>query len=188
VFVVATLAVLLSSALAPALAQEATAGKQGATGKPGPAPSLIRVFVETDPGDGKEFTNRQQSVKDLSEALAAKKKIIVIVDDEDKADVVVEVVERDLEVPKVVLGVDVRPGRSTGMNAPVTRATLKLRLTSGPDELDLKNKNTANDNPGGWKSAAEDLAGQIEKWINSNKADILLRRGAPVLVSLQRVK
>jgi hypothetical protein len=155
----------------------------------GPAQSsLIRVFVEAEHDTNIEVDDLKTSAKDLSAALAAKKKALTLVDDRDKADVVVVVVDRAIEVPKVVMGVDVRPGRSASAGAPVSRAFLKLTVTSGPSKVDLKNKNMANDNPKGWKSAAEDLADQVEKWIDKNRTEILARRSSPQLVTLNFVQ
>jgi hypothetical protein len=33
-----------------------------------------------------------------------------------------------------------------------------------------------NDHPGGWKSAAEDIARQVEKWVSARRAKILAAR------------
>lgn len=136
------------------------------------AAKLLRVFVQTDDsGDGEELAARQQSVRDLSQALASKKKIFVIADSEDSADVEIEVVGRGVTIPKVVIGIGPRPGPSSIATGPVKAAELRIRVSLkspavGYDSAgNLKNKNKAADNPRGWKSAADDLADQIEKWI-----------------------
>ena len=140
------------------------------------ASSVVRVFVATGEGIGSEFTELLASVKDLSAALAAKKKTIVLVENSDAADVVIAAIDRAIEVPKVAFGVDVRPGRSTGVSPQIRRAILKVRLSFSDVNLALKNKNIANDNPKGWKSAADDVADQIEKWIKNNHKAIISKR------------
>ncbi len=129
------------------------------------------MFVQTDDkGDGEELAARQASVKDLSAALASKKKSFVIAENEDNADIEIEVLGRGVTIPKVVIGVGgggSRPGQAPIGSGPVRNAELRVKLTMKTNELtaDFKNKNRAADNPNGWKSAAGDLADQIEKWV-----------------------
>ena len=135
----------------------------------------VRVFVQTDDtGVAEELAARQTSVKDLSEALASHKKLFVVVDDEDKSEIQIEVLGRGLTVPKVVLGLGPRPGESSVGSAPTKNAELRIRVTVTSSDLaaELKNKNKANDNPRGWKSAADDLADQLDKWVLENRAAI----------------
>jgi hypothetical protein len=130
--------------------------------------STLRVFVETDDiGEPAELGARRTSVRDLEEALASKKKTITVVKDEDKADIVIEVIERAIDVPRVVFGIGARPGQPPGGAGPVRTALLRVRLTMESKDVTvvLSNKNKASDNPRGWKSAADDLADQINKKI-----------------------
>ena len=139
------------------------------------APKPVRVFVQTDDsGIAEELSARRTSVKDLSEALASHKKLFVVVDDEDKSEMQVEVMGRGLTVPKVVFGIGTRPGESGIGNAPTKNAELRIRVTVTSSDLraDLKNKNKANDNPRGWKSAADDLANQLDKWVLEHRTEI----------------
>jgi hypothetical protein len=141
----------------------ASAGQTPATPQ-----KIVRVFVETnDQGDPAEVADRRTSVKDLAAALGSKRKAFTVVEDVDKAHLSIEVIERAYNVPKVVFGLGARPGQSTIGAAPVRTAELRVRVTAVPGELavNLKNKNRAADNPRGWKSAAGDLADQIEKWV-----------------------
>jgi hypothetical protein len=153
-----------------------------------PDPSLIRVYVHTaDGGHAEELAARRTSLKDLATALAARKKLIVVIDDEDRADVSIEIMGRAIEVPRVVIGLAGRPGDppSPGL---VRLGTLNVSLESGPVTLRLSNKNRTNDNPGGWKSAAENVADQTEKWIREHREAILKRRpGTPSVVRRFRV-
>ena len=141
-------------------------GVSPAAQSPATPQSIVRIFVETsETGEPADLSARQTSVKDLSEALASKKKTMAIVTEEEKADIVVEVIERAYDVPRVVFGMGARPGQPPGGTAPLKTAQLRVRLTvrSNGRTLDLTNKNKAADHPRGWKSAAEDLADQINK-------------------------
>ena len=138
--------------------------------------SLIRVYVHTaDGGHEEELAARRASRKDLATALAGKKKLMVIVEGEDSADVSLEIMGRSIAVPRVVIGLAGRPGDppSPGL---VRLGTLSVSLESGPVTLTLSNKNRTNDNPGGWKSAAENIADQTDKWVREHRESILKRR------------
>jgi hypothetical protein len=144
-----------------------------------PNPALIRVFVHTDDGgDAAERTERRESVKDLTDALAGKKKTIAIVTDEDLADLTIDVLDRSLTVPRVVFGVGARPGQPPGGNAPMRAVVLRVELTWAGEPFEFKNTNTVAETRPGWKSAAGDLAKQIEKWVVERRAAILERRRA----------
>jgi len=149
-----------------------------------PAPNLIRIYVQTaDGGHPDERDARRESLDHLAAALAGQKKgtVLAIVDAESKADVVVDVIERSVTVPKVVFGLG--PSRSGGasspsMNPPTRHATLQvtLEMASGSDRIEFKNKNRAVESEQGWKSAAGDIAKQIEKWTADRRALILKAR------------
>ena len=143
-------------------------------------PTLIRVYIDSQPGpDAGGSSERQQSGKDLAAALAGKKKLVAIVDDEDKADVVVDVHDRTTTVPKIIIGIGPRPGQTTSpATAPTREARLRVSasLTHADESREITNKNRANDNPGGWRSAAEDIAKQLEKWLSDRRAKILAAR------------
>jgi hypothetical protein len=160
-FVIGTM-LIAAFALAPVLAESQ-------------AEKPVRVFVQTDDsGVAEELSARRTSVKDLSDALASHKKLFVVVDDEDKSEMQIEVLGRGLTVPKIVFGLGPRPGESTIATAPAKNAELRIRVTVTSSDLttERKNKNKANDNPRGWKSAADDLADQLEKWVLEHRAAI----------------
>jgi hypothetical protein len=152
---------------------------QGGAAKavPPPDPSLIRVRVETGAtGEASELAGRNTSVKDLAEAVAGKKKSLVSVTADEKADVTVEVVQRALDVPKVVIGMGSRPGEPPGGMTTLKTGKIRVALRFGDMQVSLQNKNKAYDNPRGWKSAAEDLADQIDKWVGQYRAEIIKSR------------
>ena len=147
---------------------------------PTPDPSLIRVFVQTDErGESRELSDRQQSVRDLTEALGTKKKTLAVVEARDKADLVLVILDRNVTVPKVVMGLSPRPGDPNaivGMNGPVRVVTLRTKVLLGDYTPIFSNKNKPAESPRGWKSAAEDIGGQIEKWIGERREEILKKR------------
>jgi hypothetical protein len=63
-------------------------------------------------------------------AALAKKKPLAIVDDEDKADVVVEVIDRGLTVPRVAFGSSTMTGGGTPGPAPPPTRVVHLRVTA----------------------------------------------------------
>ena len=143
-------------------------------------PGLIRVIVHTDDGgDPAERAARRESVKDLTDALADRKKTIAIVTDEDLADLAIEVLDRSLTVPRVVFGVGARPGQPPGGTAPMRAVVLRVELTWASEPFEFRNKNTVAETRPGWKSAADDLAKQIDKWIAERRTEILRRRSLP---------
>jgi hypothetical protein len=142
--------------------------------------ALVRVYIDTRPEAADAgLTERQQSGKDLAAALGSKKKLFTIVEDEDKADVVLQVQGRAVTVPKIIIGIGPRPGQAADPNTrPTPEAQLRVgvSLAHADESVEMRNKNRAYDNPGGWKSAAEDIAKQIEKWVGDRRAKIMAAR------------
>ena len=157
---------------------------QAPTATPQPDPKLIRVHVQTDDGgDASELAARRESVKHLSSAIAGKNKAgIVVVDAEDAADVVVEVEQRGITIPKVVIGLSGGMGSPNGRPGPATQQVrvVKLGVTIAiardGDPSELANKNRPNETESGWKSAADDVAKQVEKWIADHREAIIEAR------------
>lgn len=147
-------------------------------------PKLIRVHVQTDDGgDPSELAARRESVKHLLAAIAGKKKAgLVVADDEDAADVVIEVEQRGITVPKVVIGLSGGMGSPSGRPGPATQQVrvVKLGVTIAiardGDPAELTNKNKPNETQSGWKSAADDVAKQAEKWIVDHREAIIEAR------------
>lgn len=143
-------------------------------------PSLIRVFVHTvDPGESPTLAVLKQSAIDLTGAIASRKKTLALVDAEGKADLILEVLDRSLDVPKVVMGLAPQPGSPTsiaGMTGPVRVAVLRVKMTLGRESPVFTNKNKPAESARGWKSAADDIAAQIEKWAKSHQGEILKSR------------
>jgi len=143
--------------------------------------TLIRIYINTRAStDPLGLAEREQSGKDLATALSGKKKRVTIVDDEDKADVVLELEARRVAAPKIVIGIGPRPGDPTNpaSTMPSLQAQLRVKasLVHADESNRFSNKNRAYDNPGGWKSVAEDIARQLEKWVTDRRAKILAAR------------
>jgi hypothetical protein len=142
--------------------------------------ALVRVYIDTRPDNADAgLPDRQQSGKDLAAALGGKKKLFTIVDDEARADVVLHVEGRAVTVPKMIIGISPRPGQAadpTMRPTPEAQLRVGVSLARADESVEMKNKNRAYDNPGGWKSAAEDIAKQIERWVGDRRAKILAAR------------
>lgn len=129
--------------------------------------ALPRLYVFTDqsPGDG-FLKDREESVKDLRQIFGGRKKVLTVTDEEDKADVVIEVLERTTTVPKVSIGVGPRTSTGApGMSVPSRAVHLRVRATRGETTVEFTNKTTPLVNAQGWTAAADDVARQIEKWL-----------------------
>ena len=144
---------------------------------PSVTPGVVRIHVHTadEVGDERELAERRESVTDVATALAANKKVLVVVAGEDQPDVALEVVGRGWTVPKVVIGMGPRPGQPPGAGVtPVRAVQLRVRLrVADRDPVDFSNRNAPLESNRGWKSAADDIAGQVEKWITAHRAEIL---------------
>jgi hypothetical protein len=151
-----------------------------------PDPRIIRVHLVTaDGGHPEELAARRASLAHLAASLAGQKKgaSVAVVDDESRADVIVDVIQRSVTVPKVVFGLG--PSRSGGASSPSMNPQTKhailhvtLHMAAGSDRVEFKNKNRAIESERGWKTAADDIAKQLEKWIADRRAEIIKVRGS----------
>jgi len=153
---------------------------QAPAGQAAPPAQLVRVFIYTDDvGDAAELAARRDSVKDLRDALADKKKTVAIVSEKERADVVVEVADRAVTIPKVAFGVAPAAGPpGAGPARPARAVHLRVKVTYGEKNgLPFTNKNAPIESSGGWKSAADDIAKQLDKWIAAHREELLARKG-----------
>ncbi len=170
-------ALLLSIGLGP--------GQPPAAATPQQDPKLIRVHVQTgEDGDPAELSARRESVKHLLSAIAGKKKagLVTVADASDSVDVVVEVEQRGFTVPKVVIGLSGGMGSSNGRPGPgaqpvrIAQLGVTFQIAGQNASTAVTNKNRVNENESGWKSAAEDVVKQLEKWIAERQAAIIEAR------------
>jgi hypothetical protein len=142
-----------------------------------PDPNLIRISLRATIGElTPDEAGTRQSVKDISSALAGKKKTLTVVDDPHDADVEVQIVSRSVVTPKVLIGLGPRSGEPMSVSTPQRSVVLRVTVTSGDQKLEFANKNKPVDMPEGWKSAAGDLANQIDKWVAAHRDEIIKRR------------
>jgi hypothetical protein len=154
---------------------------QAASPQAAPDPKLIRVFVQTEVSPlALGADGMRESVEDLAEALAAKKKTLVVMETPRDADLVITVIDRRSVTPKFVMGIGTRPGEPPSLAGPARTVALTVTLALGGERVELTNKNKPLEVQQGWKSAAADLAGQIDKWAGSHRSEILKRRGGGV--------
>ncbi len=147
---------------------------------PAPDPTRIRIFVQTDIGGaGSELAAKRQSAADLTSSLTSKnkKKTLAVVDAARDADAVIEVIERRVVTPKFVMGLPPRSGDPMPVTGPTRQPILRVRVTSGETTLEFTNTNKPIESPAGWKMAADDVVGQIEKWAVAHRDEIVKRRG-----------
>jgi hypothetical protein len=143
---------------------------------------LIHVRIQTDDlGDVDDVAERRESVRHLVAAIAGKKKpgMVLVANPDDRVDVVVNVEGRGVTVPKVVIGLSGGMGSGRPTPAPPVRAAqlhVTFTIANGSDPVAIMNKNRANETESGWKSAADDVAKQLEKWIAEHRAAILKAR------------
>lgn len=146
------------------------ASAEAAAYVPQSGPGIVRVFIDTeDRGEPGELATRRQSVRDLTSALSTKRKTLAIVDREDDADLVLEVVNRFVTIPKVVIGIGARPGQPAAQGAVVRVVVLRARLRFGEESVDFTNTNKPAETLGGWRSAADNIGDQVEKWIRNRR-------------------
>jgi hypothetical protein len=141
----------------------------------------LRVHVKTDTGGlPEDLAARRESVAQLAAALNAQKKgkAFVVVPEAEAADIEVIVMGRSVTVPKVVFGVGAmpQPGRPSSLPPPTRRVALTVVVApAGEDPVEVTSKNLANESPSGWKSVAEDVAKQIDKWAADRRKELTRR-------------
>jgi hypothetical protein len=141
---------------------------------------LVRVYVHTgENGERTELAARRSSVTDLGLAIKSKTRELVLVLDRDDADVALEIISRGFIVPRVVFDFGTGRPEPSGRGSPMVRAVqlrVQLELERRDGSQDFQNKNTPRESAGGWKSAAEDIAKQVQTWIVPRREIILASR------------
>ncbi len=91
---------------------------------------------------------------------------MIVVDAPESADLLVEVVDRAITTPKLVIGMAPRLGPLPDPAGPSHEVHLHVAMTHGGETaVEFNSKNGLLDSTGGWKSAADDIAKQIDKWV-----------------------
>jgi hypothetical protein len=116
-------------------------------------PERLRVFCAGVTKDGFQSPDVRDSVRDLRGALRGKQKTLYLVDGPEGADVVVVVEGRE------------RVGSDR---------TVYAKLLVGAVEEPLRGSDDLF-----WSLAADEVAGQVDRWLKANRAQLMARRDQP---------
>ena len=145
-------------------------------GKPAPETPVVHVFVKTDAmPDHANVALWRQSIEDVAAAIGQSKKPLTRVTSEADGEVTLQLIERSVITPKVVIGLPPRPSDPIPGMTPVRTIQLRVKLTAGKHTLEFANKNKPYDSAEGWRAAAQDVANQVVKWIDGHRAELLKR-------------
>ena len=141
----------------------------------------VRVFVFTaesggSPGDSAAAA-RVDSMKDLQAALRSKSGLS-LVDGREQADVMIEVLDRgDQETGETVSVTTSSPVTGTP-HTDTTRskdAVVRVKLVVGDEVLNLQGSGSG-DTTRRWRTAANNVAKVIERWIKAHRASVMAAR------------
>ena len=143
-----------------------------------------------------KLRDRQDSLKDLKEAIAKKKEWLEVAESPDDADIVVEVVDRLVvatgEIDTKTTSNVSKDGKTVTSNTkstPLTNYTLRTVMRVGDYEAPVNGEVSSEYIFGVWRAAAGNVAGNVERWAKDNHARITSRTpgrpgaSAPVLAS-----
>lgn len=133
-------------------------------------PLSVYVFTAETEGGFVDADSKQRadSVRDLREALR-KKKTVIVVESSDDADLLVEVLRRGLdETGKTSTKTSAGLGGLYSTTTKDTEAMVRTKLTVGEYSTEIVGKNDGRIT-NVWRTAANNAANQIDKWINANR-------------------
>lgn len=132
----------------------------------------IRIFLSVSaqesaaapetPGD------RQAAMRDLETAIAGESKRLQVVESADAADVVLEVVQRDV----------LEPARSSSSRS---RVVLRTTLKVGAYQRPFLGRASKTSVASGSQAAADEVVEQLARWLKAHHGPILARRSDPGL-------
>jgi hypothetical protein len=169
---------LITAILAFGLALTATSGHAQKASSP------MKVFCFTKPNESgfvdKSSQGRADSLKDLKESIAKKKDWLVLVEAAPQADITVEVLERQV-VPAGRTAATVKTYKDSKGKLVTTHTesrainnyTLRAVKRAGRYQNEMTgmvSSESAATWAGQWRSAAGQIAGEIEKWAKANLA------------------
>jgi hypothetical protein len=133
---------------------------------------LIGVYVESG-ADGFTAAGGGDSSLDLAKSLRGKTKTLTVVDSAANADVIVRITSRDTrkEVGSVTTyGNKSDDGKKSTKTTVANENTIRIvraTLKAGTFETDLEGQGSF------WRLAADNLAGQVDRWVKQNYARLL---------------
>ena len=136
------------------------------------SPDFIRVHVFTASADSstssdRQIKEREDSADDLREALqatAGRLEMIQLVEDQDRADVVIEVLSREEQMMSRAPTAGNLGSRRMEPVAPRERRVFVRLTVPAVDHTD----DIEGLDRGGWRRVAENVAVQIDAWIRTN--------------------
>ena len=141
-----------------------------------------------------KLKDRQDSLKDLREAIVKKKDWLELAESQDDADIVVEVTDRLVVATGAVdtrttsnISKDGKTVTSNTKSTPLTNYTLKTVMRVGDYQAPVNGEVSSEYIFGVWRAAAGNVASQVERWAKDNHARITSRTpgrpgaSAPVL-------
>jgi hypothetical protein len=146
--------------------------------------SPLKVFCFTKPNESgfvdKSSQRRADSLKDLKESIAKKNDWLALVEAPSQADITVEVLDR-LVVPNGRTAATVKTYKDSKGKLVTTRTesrainnyTVRAMMRAGKYENEMTgvvSSESAATWAGQWRSAAGQIAGEIEKWAKANLA------------------
>jgi hypothetical protein len=136
---------------------------------------LIGVYVESG-ADGFTAAGGGDSSLDLIKSLRGKNKTLQVVDSAANADVIVRITSRDSrkEVGSITTyGNKSDDGKKSTKTTVANENTIRMvraTLTAGSFETDLEGQGSF------WRLAADNLAGQVDRWVKQNYARLVEKR------------
>lgn len=142
-------------------------------------PSRIRVFVQEPDASADGFVDEDtkrlaDSKKDLASFLK-KQRQLVLVDDDQVADIVLRVLSSRPEPSGVESTVVLSPTgtpMAVATSEEVSLETVRVALVAGAYERVLSAQTLS------WQGAARNIGGQVTRWARENRKVLLERRGA----------
>lgn len=146
--------------------------------------SPLKVFCFTKPNESgfvdKSSQGRADSLKDLKESIAKKNDWLALVEAASQADITIEVLDR-LVVPNGRTAATVKTYKDSKGKLVTTRTesrainnyTVRAMMRAGKYENEMTgvvSSESAATWAGQWRSAAGQIAGEIEKWAKANLA------------------
>ena len=146
----------------------------------------LRVYCYAAPNTSgfvdRKLKDRQDSLRDLREAIAKKKDWLELAESDRDADIVIEVVDRlEVATGKVDtqttsnVSKDGKRITSNTTSKPLTNYTLRTVMRVGEYETPIDGEVSSEYLFGVWRAAAGNVAGEVERWAKDNHTRITSR-------------
>ena len=150
-----------------------------------PAPVKVFCFIEEDPSGfvDQKVQALRDSLKDVKDSIGKKKDWLRLVESREQADIVVQVVGRTIDGSGRVESTASsytddkgRTSRATGSTREIMNYNLATIMRVGDYTNELTGSVPDTYILGGpWRTAAGQVAGELEKWVKNNYAKLKLK-------------